>query len=283
MDCQDHLLSSLFPTAKLPLLMGILNATPDSFSDGNRYPDLQSAVKRAKQMIELGADIIDVGGESTRPGAAPLDLDIELNRVIPLLEAIRNYSQVVISVDTRKAHVAAAAIAAGANLVNDVSALQYDPEMVDVLAENPNIGIIMMHIQGTPENMQLHPYYNDVITDIKQYFHDRIAFCQDKGIELSRIMLDPGIGFGKDAEHNLTILARMRELQIGRLPLVLGASRKRFIDAIHPSGVHERLGGSLAATAAALEQGVAVIRVHDVLEHKQFIQVIQAIRQKGTK
>jgi dihydropteroate synthase len=278
MDKSAHIINQLCKTKPRPLVMGILNVTPDSFSDGNNYFALSKAVEYAKYLINQGADIIDVGGESTRPGAREVSLEQELDRVIPVIKAIRTFSDIVVSIDTRKSVVAEQAIHAGADIINDVSALRSDPDMVTVLQQHADTGIILMHMLGQPATMQQNPAYADVIEEILDFMRERINYCINNQILQYRLFVDPGIGFGKSLEHNLSILANLKRFKHLDIPLVLGASRKRFINEIIPSEASDRLGGSLAATSAALEAGVDVIRVHDVKEHIQYLKVIRAIQ-----
>ncbi|MFC1897937.1 dihydropteroate synthase, partial [Candidatus Cloacimonadota bacterium] len=261
-----------------PKIMGILNVTPDSFSDGNKFLDVDKAVEHALQMVEDGADIIDIGGESTRPGAEKIELQQELDRVIPIIEKIRARSKVPISIDTCKSEVARAALAAGVNLINDISALRFDEKMIEILQENEDVPIILMHMLGVPRTMQKDPSYNDVIEEILNFFDERIEFCISKGIDLSRIIIDPGIGFGKRQQDNLVILKNISEFKCFGVPVLVGASRKSFIGRIYESEAGDRLEGSLAATALALESGLDIIRVHDVKSHKRFMQVWQNVR-----
>ncbi|MGC9362638.1 MAG: dihydropteroate synthase, partial [Candidatus Syntrophosphaera sp.] len=224
--------------------MGILNVTEDSFSDGGRFLHPDKAMEQAERLIEDGADILDIGGESTRPGSRPVSVDEELKRVIPVLERIRTkYPQLRISVDTQKNRVAKEAIDIGIQIVNDISALRHDPRMPAVLAENPGVGVILMHMQGEPENMQKDPRYEDVVAEVGDFFAERIAVAGINGISRTRIMLDPGIGFGKTLRHNLRLLAGLGGFRSFGLPLVVGASRKRFISAISGSQPDERIGG----------------------------------------
>ncbi|MFB3844144.1 MAG: dihydropteroate synthase [Candidatus Cloacimonadaceae bacterium] len=276
----EHILAKLLKKTKTPLLMGILNVTPDSFSDGAVYLEKENAVNRAKQLIFEGADIIDVGGESTRPGSHSVSVETELERTIPVICAIREFSPIPISIDTRKAAVAEKAVLAGANIINDISALRSDCAMIEVVKKYPETGIILMHMAGEPENMQLNPQYNDVLKEIKVFFQERISFCLQNYISADRICLDPGIGFGKNLQHNLTILANLRQFSELGFPIVLGASRKNFINMISPSEPHNRLAGTLASAAFALRQETDILRVHDVKEHRQFIDVYRAISEK---
>jgi len=274
----EHILNHLFRDKPLPLIMGILNITPDSFSDGNSYLEFDKAVDHAKLLIDQGTDLLDIGGESTRPGSQTVDPETEMKRVLPVIEAIRRFSDIRISIDTRKALVAKFAMEAGADIINDISALRYDPGMIELLAENPQIGVILMHMQGEPTTMQDKVHYADLFGDILAFLMDRISLCRDNNIDKSRIMLDPGIGFGKLLEHNLSLLANLIKLNDLNLPLVVGASRKRFINDIFPSEPNERVAGSLAAAQFCLEAGIEMVRVHDVKAHKQFIEVTKAIK-----
>jgi dihydropteroate synthase len=258
-------------------IMGILNVTPDSFSDGAEYLDADAALEKALEMIEQGADIIDIGGESTRPGANKVTVSEEMERVIPVIRKLRAVSDIPVSVDTYKSTVAKAALESGADLINDVSALRFDNDMIGVLQEHPYVPVILMHMQGEPGNMQENPHYDDVIPDILSFLKERIEHCTAAGISEERILIDPGIGFGKRQEDNLQILQKLSEFQCLGRPLVLGASRKSFIGRIYQSDSSERLAGSLAAAAQGVKQGAAIIRVHDVLEHNRFIKTLQEI------
>lgn len=261
-----------------PRLMGIVNVTADSFSDGGRFLDPANAFEQAESLLESGAEILDIGGESTRPGSTSVDEKTELDRVIPLIGRIHaRYPGAVISVDTRKAEVARQAIIAGASMVNDVSALRFDPAMAEVLAGHPGTRLVLMHMLGEPRTMQQNPRYDDVVGEICDFFAERIAFAVDCGISQDRLLLDPGIGFGKNLEHNLTLLAQLERFREFGLPLVVGASRKRFIDALDPSAPDQRLGGTLAAALLAAWQRADILRVHDVQAHRQFFITLQAI------
>lgn len=260
--------------------MGILNVTPDSFSDGNRFLEHKKAIDRVKSMIDEGVDIIDIGGESTRPSSQPVLLDEELVRVIPLIQKMRKFTALPISIDTRKAEVAKQAIESGANIINDISALHYDPLMVEVVNAHPEIAIVLMHMQGQPATMQDNPVYSDVVKEVYSFLEKRLSFCRYNGIDENRVMVDPGIGFGKTLTHNLRLLGNLDYFMSLDVPVVLGASRKRFISSVDESKPDKRLGGSLAAACAALDGGVDIIRVHDVQEHVQFIKVYKAIRER---
>ncbi|MCD4818265.1 MAG: dihydropteroate synthase [Candidatus Cloacimonetes bacterium] len=264
---------------KPTLLMGILNITPDSFSDGGDFLKVEDAVKQVEKMISEGVDIIDIGGESTRPGAQEIGVEDEIRRIIPVIEAIRKKFQIPISIDTTKAIVAEKAIQIGANIINDISALSFDERMVGVLQKNERIPVILMHMKGTPQSMQKEPFYDDVIQEICDFFDERIKFCIESGIEKERIIIDPGIGFGKRQEDNLKILQRLKEFHSLGVPVLLGASRKSFINKIYESQPFERLSGSLATTALSFENNIQVVRVHDVKPHKQLIKTLKAIKE----
>lgn len=254
--------------------MGVVNVTPDSFSDGGKYLDAKAAIGHGEELLRDGAEILDVGGESTRPGADPVEEAEELRRVVPVIESLAEGATV--SVDTSKAAVATAAIDAGASIVNDVTALQGDPEMVGLCSER-GVGVVLMHMPGNPRTMQDDPSYDDVVDDIKAFLAARMEFAVAAGIAEERIWLDPGIGFGKTLEHNLELLRRLGELRdLGR-PLVIGASRKSFIGKVDGSAVGERIGGSLASAVLAATEGADVLRVHDVAETAQALRIAEAI------
>jgi dihydropteroate synthase len=259
-----------------PAVMGILNITPDSFSDGGVHFDQSKAVHAALQMEEDGATIIDIGGESTRPGAEPLAVQVEIDRVLPVIEQIRRRSAVTISIDTRKAAVAEEAIGAGADIVNDVSAMRYSAGMAAVVAKS-GVPVILMHMRGEPATMQQFAVYDDVVTDVGRELSSLIDDAVTAGVDREKILIDPGIGFAKTFDHNLELLARAHELTpLG--PLVIGASRKAFIGHLtgRPSGPDRALG-SLAAVAAAQRAGAAIVRVHDVRATVDFLKVWMAI------
>lgn len=251
-----------------PLLMGILNVTPDSFADGGRYTTVPSALRRAEEMVQEGVAIIDVGGESTRPGADPVPLDVELKRVLPVVQTLASrFPSIPLSVDTTKAEVARQALEEGASLVNDVSALG-DPWMSAVLRDHDG-PVVLMHRRGDPRTMQQNPTYTDVIQEIIGFFRERLAFAQSQGISLNRIILDPGIGFGKTTGHNLQILKRLPALAALGCPLMIGLSHKSFIGRIlggetTPLAPADRAEGSLAAHLWAAARGAHILRVHDV-------------------
>lgn len=257
--------------------MGILNITPDSFHDGGQYANIDLALPRAREMVAAGAGIIDVGGESTRPGAETVSAGEELERVIPVIEAIAADSRVPISVDTGKAAVAHAALKAGAGIINDVTALRGDADMVTVAAET-GCSVCLMHMLGEPRTMQENPHYQDVIGDITAFFEERIDFAVSGGVRRENLILDPGIGFGKTREHNLEILRRLDEFGSLRLPLMIGVSRKSFIGMImEDGGTGGRLPGTIAANLLAFQKGARIFRVHDVAENFQALKVAAAI------
>jgi dihydropteroate synthase len=258
------------------LLMGVLNVTPDSFSDGGLFLKPDDAIRRAENLAEEGADLIDIGGESSRPGADPVTLEEEIRRVVPVIETISNRLSVPISVDTTKAEVARRALAAGARIINDISALRFDAEMAP-LAAREGVPVVLMHMQGTPKSMQARPDYTDVVRDITEFFHERIRFSERGGIPRERIVLDPGIGFGKTADHNLEILARLDEFRPIGCPLLIGPSRKSFIGQILGLPAEERLEGTAAAVAVGILNGASILRVHDVKSMKRVARMVEAI------
>lgn len=257
--------------------MGVLNVTPDSFSDGGQFLDRDAAVDRAEQMLADGADIIDVGGESTRPGAAEVPLAEEMDRVIPVVEAVSARTGAVVSIDTTKAEVARAACEAGAVIVNDVSALRFDPKMAEVVAEY-QAGVVLMHMLGSPRTMQTNPTYADVVAEVRQALLGWAQQAQSAGILRESIALDPGIGFGKTVEHNLSLLRATGDLCSDGYPLLIGASRKSFIGVTLDVPVEQRLYGTGAVVAWSVAQGAAVVRVHDVREMVQVVRMTEAIR-----
>ena len=264
-------------------VMGILNVTPDSFSDGGRYPDVESAVARGVEMAGQGASIVDVGGESTRPGAAAVSAAEELDRVLPVIRGLRQRTPVPISIDTYKAEVARGALEAGADMVNDISALRFDPDMAGLLARK-EVPVVLMHMQGRPRTMQLAPRYGDVVREVAAFLRERVDHAVRSGIAAHRIVVDPGIGFGKDLHHNLALLRRLRALgELGR-PVLVGLSRKSFLGRLRaPAGQPEagpagRLEESLAGAVAAVLAGARIVRVHDVMETCRAVRVADAIR-----
>ncbi|MGN6663261.1 MAG: dihydropteroate synthase [Solirubrobacterales bacterium] len=256
-------------------LMGVVNVTPDSFSDGGLYLDPEAAVAHGRELAAAGAEILDVGGESTRPGAAPVGEAEELRRVVPVIQGLRDLGCDV-SVDTSKAAVAAAALDAGAGIVNDVTALRGDPEMAALCAER-GCSVVLMHMLGDPRTMQDDPRYDDVVAEVKAFLAARLEAAMAAGIAEERVWLDPGIGFGKTVAHNAELLRRLGELrELGR-PLVVGASRKSFIGRIDGSPAGERLGGTIASSLLAAAGGAEVLRVHDVAEMRQALTMATAI------
>ncbi|MGB8657000.1 MAG: dihydropteroate synthase [Candidatus Zixiibacteriota bacterium] len=257
-------------------IMGILNVTPDSFSDGGRFFKADHAVEQGVRMAEQGADIIDIGGESTRPGSLPVTLEEELSRVIPVIESLSKRTDTIISIDTYKSEVARQALDAGAQMINDISALRFDPEMKKIAAEY-KVPLVLMHIKGTPRNMQENPSYEDVIAEITDYLRESIRIAQEADIDREKVIIDPGIGFGKRLEDNLNILKNLRKFSILNCPILVGCSRKSFIGKILNLPVEERLEGSLAALAVAVMNGANIVRVHDVKESKRVAQLVDAI------
>lgn len=242
-------------------LMGIVNVTPDSFSDGGLFLDARAAIAHGEELAAQGAHIVDVGGESTRPGADPVGVEEELRRVVPVIEGLAARAiDTRISIDTSKAPVARAALAAGASLVNDVTALRRDPQMVGVVADS-GAECCLMHMLGEPRTMQREPRYGDVVDDVKAFLEERLAFAVAAGVDERRVLLDPGIGFGKTVEHNLALLRRLPELVALGRPIVIGTSRKSFLGNDDPS---RRLAGTIATNVLALERGASVFRVHDI-------------------
>lgn len=259
------------------VVMGVLNVTPDSFFDGGKYFSLDSAIDRAYELAEQGAAIIDIGGESTRPGAKPVSEEEELRRVIPVIERVGERLKLPISIDTMKPAVARRALQAGASIVNDVAANRTDPQMWEIVAEF-SAGYIANHMQGTPQTMQINPTYKDVVSEINEFFGDRLVKLKDYGVREENVVLDPGIGFGKTTEHNLIILNRVVEFKKWNRPVMLGVSRKSFIGKVLGVDVESRLSGSLACAVWAKLNGVNIIRTHDVLETVQAIKMIEAIK-----
>jgi len=259
-----------------PRVMGILNVTPDSFSDGGRYVSPGAAVEHARRMVGEGAAIIDVGGESTRPGAAPVSEQEELRRVIPVIEAIAAELPAVISVDSRKPAVMWAAVAAGAGMINDVCALR-EAGALEV-ASQLDVPVCLMHMQGEPRTMQNTPHYRDVVLEIGEFFRERVDACMRAGIARRRLLIDPGFGFGKGVEHNLQLLKHLGAFNALELPLVAGMSRKSLIGAVLDVGAEERLYGSIALAAIAVWQGAAIVRAHDVAATVQAIKMTAAVK-----
>ncbi len=259
------------------LVMGVLNITPDSFSDGGRHADPGRAVEHGLEMVQAGADLVDVGGESTRPGAARVPAAEESERVLPVIRALARQSDVTLSVDTSRAAVAAQALEAGARVVNDISALGFDDAMAEVVAES-RAGLVMMHMQGTPQSMQQAPAYHDVLAEVLAHLREALDRALDAGITPEQVVLDPGIGFGKGLEHNLTLLRHAGSLRALGRPVLVGTSRKTFVGQITGRPVERRLAGSLGSLAAAVTSGAALVRVHDVAETVDCLRTLQAIR-----
>lgn len=260
-----------------PLLMGILNITPDSFYDGGRYIDSEKAVEHALKMVEEGADFIDIGGESSRPGSEPVSEEEEISRVIPVVEALVQKIPVPVSVDTYKANVALRAAGAGADIINDVSALRFDPGMADVIKET-GCSVILMHMLGKPQTMQDAPQYENVVEDILAFLKERVTFAAGQGIPEDKIIVDPGIGFGKTLEHNMLILKDIARFHETGCPVMIGASRKSMIGRITGAPVEERLWGTAAVTAFGVFNGIEIHRVHDVKAMRQVCDVAAAIQ-----
>lgn len=258
-------------------IMAILNVTPDSFYDGGRRLDPGKAIADGIEMAGAGADVIDIGGESTRPGARPVSADEELERVLPVIRGLRREIRVPISIDTYKSRVARGALAQGADIVNDISALRFDPEMVGLVAAE-KVPVVLMHMQGSPRTMQAAPRYDDVVREVEAFLALRIQYAVERGVERDKIIIDPGLGFGKTLEHNLALLRGLPALASLGQPLLVGASRKTFIGKILGAEPGERLEGSLAAAAAAVLAGVNIIRAHDVKETWKAVRVADAIR-----
>jgi dihydropteroate synthase len=254
--------------------MGVVNVTPDSFSDGGMFLDAEAAVAHGRELVGQGAAILDVGGESTRPGAEEVGVEEEMGRVVPVVAGLAGTATV--SVDTSKLEVAEAALDAGASIVNDVTALRGAPEIGGLCAER-GVGLVLMHMLGDPRTMQVDPVYDDVVADVKAFLAERLEVAVAAGVDEERVWLDPGIGFGKTLEHNLELLRRLGELrELGR-PLVVGTSRKSFIGKVDGSAVGDRLGGTIASSILAMAEGAEVLRVHDVAETAQAVRVAEAI------
>jgi dihydropteroate synthase len=269
-----------FKLGKQTLLMGVLNVTPDSFSDGGLYWDKDKAIAHGLRMVEEGADLIDIGGESTRPGSQPIELKEELRRVIPVIESLSKEVDVPISIDTYKSMVAHKAIEAGAEMINDISGLHYDVDLARV-AVREDVPLILMHIRGTPETMQKDVHYNSLFSEIIQYLGESIQRAENTGLDPEQIIIDPGIGFGKNLEDNLLIIKNLQEFRILGKPILLGTSRKTFIGKILKKEVTERLEGTLSSIAIGVLNGAHIIRSHDVLQAKRAIAVADAIRSAG--
>jgi dihydropteroate synthase len=258
-----------------PVVMGVLNVTPDSFSDGGRFQPLEAAVAHGVRLAEEGAALIDVGGESTRPGAVPVALEEELRRVVPVIERLRATTGAIISVDTSKPEVMRAALAAGAGLVNDVYALRA-PGALDAVAAS-GCALCLMHMQGEPRTMQVAPYYADVVAEVRAFLAERVAACRLAGIEPQRLVLDPGFGFGKTLEHNLTLLRHLGEVAAGGLPVLVGLSRKSMVGTLTGRSPGERANGSVALAVIAVLAGARIVRAHDVGATVEALRVVTAV------
>jgi dihydropteroate synthase len=275
-----HLSDRILRIDRRPLVMGIVNVTPDSFSDGGQHATTEPAIAHGLRLIQDGADLLDIGGESTRPGAAPVPLEEELRRVVPVVERLASQTTVPLSVDTSKAEVARRCLEAGAHIINDVTALAGDPQMLAV-ARQHGCGVILMHMQGTPQTMQQAPHYENVLSEIGDFFQERLKAARAGGILEQRIVFDPGIGFGKKGKHNLEILAHLAEFQRFGRPVCLGVSRKAFIGQILQRPVEQRLAGSLAAVLFAQSQNaVQIVRVHDVRETHDAVEILAIIQEQ---
>ena len=262
-----------------PLVMGIVNVTPDSFSDGGRHASAEAAVAHGMELVRQGADLLDLGGESSRPGAAPVPADEELRRVLPVVAALAKQTAVPLSVDTCKAEVARACLEVGAQAVNDITALAGDPVMVDVVRAS-GAGVVLMHMRGTPQTMQLDPHYDDVVAEVGQFFEERLRAVTAAGVALACVALDPGIGFGKTDAHNLRLLARLEEFQRFGRPVCLGVSRKGLFGRLLGRPLDQRVAGGLAAFCSAAGRGaVQIVRVHDVKETRDAVIMLDAIRE----
>ena len=258
-----------------PHVMGIVNVTPDSFSDGGKYSSVELAVEHALQLIAEGADILDIGGESTRPGAAPVGLDEELRRVIPVIEALSKVTTVPLSIDTYKPEVMRAAIQAGADIVNDICALREEGAL-EIVA-NSNAGVCLMHMQGIPQTMQINPQYTDVVSEVKQFLADRVAACLTHGIASERITLDPGFGFGKTTAHNVALIQHLNSFVELGFPLLVGLSRKSVLGRIAGGDEQQRLHAGLAASVISVMKGAKIVRVHDVKATVDALKVVAAV------
>lgn len=262
------------------LIVGVLNVTPDSFSDGGEFYDAAKAVEHAIQMAEEGADIIDIGGESSRPGAVPVSEKEEERRVLPVISALRNKIDIPISIDTYKASVAEKALDAGAQIINDISGLRVDDDMAQLAAER-DVHTIIMHMKGTPRTMQVNPSYDDLMAELVQFFEERITYALSAGISQEKIILDPGIGFGKRVEDNFVILNELQKIAELGYPVLVGPSRKSFIGITLNLPEKERLEGTSASITAAILNGAKIVRVHDVKEMRRVVLITDAIKMEG--
>ena len=272
LQCAEYLLD-----LSTPKVMGILNVTPDSFSDGGQFTNIDAAIAHAQQLIEDGADIIDIGGESTRPGATPVPLETELQRVIPVIQALAKCG-VALSIDTYKPAVMQAAIKAGVHMVNDVFALQQHGAIEAV--QDSAVGLCLMHMQGTPQTMQLQPQYQNVVEEVRQFLQQRVSQLSAAGIAKQRIAIDPGFGFGKKTQHNLTLLKQLAQIRFDNLPILAGLSRKSILGQLAGGDPSQRLYASLAASVLAVSHGANIVRVHDVTATVEALKVTAAVLQK---
>jgi dihydropteroate synthase len=261
-------------------IMGILNITPDSFYDGGKYFDKEIAIERAFKLVEEGADIIDIGGQSTRPGSDEIPVKEELKRVLPVLKAIRKKVKVLISVDTYKSAVALEALKEGADIINDISGLKFDKNMAKIISKY-NAGVVIMHIKGTPKTMQINPEYDSLISEIIQYLNESIKIAIENGIDYDKIIIDPGIGFGKSLEDNYVIINKLKEFKIFNRPILIGLSRKSLIGKVLNQQPHQRLLGTILLNAISILNGANIIRVHDVKEHKEMIKLLSFLNTEG--
>ena len=266
-------LNKHFYDLKRPLVMGILNITPDSFSDGGKYLDVNEALKHANEMIEEGVDIIDIGGESTRPGSDPVSADEELKRIVPIIEAIKKISDIAISIDTYKPEVMKEVIDMDVAMINDIYALQ-KPNAIDLIKKS-NVGVCLMHMQGTPKTMQLNPTYKNVVSEVRSFLEERANLIANEGIGKTRIILDPGFGFGKTFEHNIDLLKNIESFKSLNLPILVGLSRKSFIRKILNGDHDDHLSGSISAAIFSVLKGAKILRVHDVKETQSAFKIIQ--------
>ncbi len=261
---------------KRTLMMGVVNITPDSFSDGGQFFHAEKAIEHAKRLAKEGADIIDIGGESTRPGSDFVTLEEEMRRVIPVIEGISKMVEVPISIDTYKSEIAKIALDMGASMINDISALRFDAKIADI-AVDYDVPLILMHMKGTPKNMQIDPTYDSVVNEIKEFLRERVNFAVTKGVKRNSIIIDPGIGFGKTTEHNYEIIRRLSELKELDLPILIGTSRKSFIGKTLDLDVNERLEGTLATITMSIINGADIVRVHEVKEVRRAARMTDAI------
>ncbi len=259
--------------------MGVINITPDSFSDGGLYLSTQTAIAHAKNLIAEGADILDIGGESTRPGSQPVSIDEELNRVIPVLEALIE-TNIPISVDTSKPEVMKQAIAAGAFMINDINAL-HSPEALEIVAQNDHVQVCLMHMRGTPQTMQMNPQYKDIVSEVKDFLQQRLHAAKAAGISQDRLVIDPGFGFGKTLQHNLALLNQLNELTALGVPVLAGLSRKSMLGTITGNSVDHRIHESIAAALLAVIKGAKIVRVHDVKASKDALSIYTAMQNCG--